>query len=450
MTEKTGHDQSDFSSQNAQLWQRQLIHGVLLSLMIVGPLVIAAASYYAYITQTGWLIPIYLATYGLLAVITFWKRVPYAAQVWAVLLIIYAMGALDFFQDGRGGSGRLLLLSVVTLTPLFFNRRVSVLVSIWVLITMIGLGVAFSVGWVRIPPDQEVRSADPFGWLSNTVVLAMVMALTLAAQWYLVPRLMTALEHSRRLAQDLAAQRADLERMVSERTDVLARRARYLEATSDVARQAGAVLDVHDLLGQVVNLISERFGFYHTGLFFVDSSGEWMVLQAASSAGGQNMLSRGHRLRIGAQGVVGMTAARGEPRIALDVGQDAVFFENPDLPDTRSEIALPLRSRGQVIGVLDVQSTEPGAFSHEDVGVLQTLADQVALAISNARLFAQAQESLEAQRRAFGEQSAQAWQSLVSERAGLGFVKQGNALLPMTEEWDEEARQAARFRAGCR
>jgi GAF domain-containing protein len=176
----------------------------------------------------------------------------------------------------------------------------------------------------------------------------------------------------------------------------------------------------------------------------MDPADEWAVLQAASSEGGQRMLAREHRLRVGVQGIVGDVAARGEPRIALDVGQDAVFFDNPDLPETHSEIALPLRSRGEVIGVLDVQTTEREAFTQEDISVLQTLADQVALAISNARLFYEAQESLAAQQRAYGELTGGAWRELLTEQGDLGFIKQKDLLRPAEGAWSREAVQAAK------
>jgi GAF domain-containing protein len=179
------------------------------------------------------------------------------------------------------------------------------------------------------------------------------------------------------------------------------------------------------LLAHVVSLISQQFGFYHAGLFLSDPAKEWAVLQAASSLGGQRMLARGHRLRLGV-GIVGYVVQRGESRVALDVGEDAVYFDNPDLPETRSEMALPLRARGEIIGALDVQSVEAGAFSQEDVAVLQTLADQVALAISNARLFTQAQEGLEAQRQAYGLMSRQAWQELLQTQPDLGTQRDGH------------------------
>lgn len=228
----------------------------------------------------------------------------------------------------------------------------------------------------------------------------------------------------------------------AERTQELDRRARYLEATAAVARDAASVLDVEQLLARAVRLISEKFDFYHAGLFLLDATGEWAILRAASSEGGQRMLARGHRLRVGEQGIVGYVARLGQSQIALDVGADRHFFNNPDLSQTRSEIALPLRAHDEMIGVLDVQSVVPEAFSAEDVEVLQTLADQVAMAIHNAYLFNQTQQALEAERRAYGETNRQAWVEFLRAQSARGFVKEGAVLRPLEDGWAPELARA--------
>jgi GAF domain-containing protein/HAMP domain-containing protein len=192
-----------------------------------------------------------------------------------------------------------------------------------------------------------------------------------------------------------------LEHRVAERTAELAkatkhaqRRAEQLQIVSEVARTIASIQDPENLLSRVTHLISERFGYYHVGIFLVDKAKEYAVLQAANSEGGQRMLSRHHRMKIGQEGLVGHVASSAEPRIALDVGADAVFFDNSDLPYTRSEIALPLKVGEEVIGVLDVQTMEQEAFSEENIVLLSTLADQVAIAIENVHLLSEAQNAL--------------------------------------------------------
>ncbi len=218
------------------------------------------------------------------------------------------------------------------------------------------------------------------------------------------------------MASELQSLYTGLERLVAQRTAELARRTAQLEAAATVARRAAEIRDLEALLTETVRLISDRFGFYHAGVFLIDEAGEYAVLRAASSEGGQRMLARGHRLAVGRVGIVGYVAGTGKPRIALDVGADAVFFDNPDLPLTRSEMALPLKVGERVIGVLDVQSVEAAAFTDEDVAVLQTMADQIAMAIENARLLEESRRSMEELERLYGERTREAWESLAATR----------------------------------
>jgi GAF domain-containing protein/HAMP domain-containing protein len=202
----------------------------------------------------------------------------------------------------------------------------------------------------------------------------------------------------------------NLERRTAERTRELERRAFQLQVAAEVASQAAATHDLAQLLDQTVQLISERFNFYHVGIFLIDENEKFAILRAASSEGGQRMLAYNHKLAIGQKGIVGHVAGKGEPRIAMDVGNDTVYFNNPDLSQTRSEMALPLKVRGQVIGVLDVQSTKAAAFTTEDIEVLQVLADQVALAIDNARTRSESEATIRELNTLTQQQTNQWWQ----------------------------------------
>jgi signal transduction histidine kinase/HAMP domain-containing protein/ActR/RegA family two-component response regulator len=220
----------------------------------------------------------------------------------------------------------------------------------------------------------------------------------------------------------------ELEVKVQERTRELAaasermrRRALQLQTAAEVASAISSLQQVETLLSQVTRLISERFGWYHVGIFLVDEPGEYAVLQAANSEGGQRMLDRGHRLEVGEMGIVGRVTKAGKPRIAVDVGLDAVYFGNPDLPQTRSEMALPLIVGDDIIGALDVQSRQASAFDDEDVALLGTLADQVAIAIHNARLYEQAQRALEEVSALHRQYVRREWAQLVADRRDLAY-----------------------------
>jgi two-component sensor histidine kinase/putative methionine-R-sulfoxide reductase with GAF domain len=183
---------------------------------------------------------------------------------------------------------------------------------------------------------------------------------------------------------------AERERLLT----VLNHRTTQLQTAAEVSKSASTILDPEELMNQAVNLIQKQFNFYYVGIFLVDKAGKYAVLQAGTGEAGRQMLEAGHRLAVDGESMIGWSVANAQARIALDVGKEAVRFDNPYLPETRSEMALPLISRGQCIGALTVQSTEEAAFSEEDIAVLQAMADHLAIAIGNARLYDAAQREI--------------------------------------------------------
>ncbi|MFL7790664.1 MAG: GAF domain-containing protein [Anaerolineae bacterium] len=218
----------------------------------------------------------------------------------------------------------------------------------------------------------------------------------------------------------MAAQLQETLGGLEQREAALQRRSLQMQASADVGRAATSILETDRLIQHVVDLIRERFGLYYVGLFLVDETGEWAELRAGTGEAGRAMLARGHRINAG-EGMIGWCIDHAEARIAEEVDEDAVRVATPELPDTRSEAALALRSRGKVLGALTVQSDHPGAFDEQSIAVLQTLADQVAVAIDNASLFAESQVALEAERRAYGELSRRAWSELMHAGSITGY-----------------------------
>lgn len=235
-----------------------------------------------------------------------------------------------------------------------------------------------------------------------------------------------------------------LEQRVAERTQALQTRSAYLEASAEVGHAASTVLDADELIQTVVELVYDRFGFYYVGLFLLDELGEWAELRAGTGEAGAQMLAEEHRLLVGGESMIGQCVARREARIALDVGDEAVHFDNPHLPETRSEAALPLKSRGRIFGAITIQSAAPAAFDEDTVTVLQTMADQVAVALDNAYLFAEAEESLRAARRASAELSREAWAELLRARPKLGYRSDERGVIPAEAVWRPEMEKAVR------
>lgn len=301
------------------------------------------------------------------------------------------------------------------------------------LVTEVPMSVAF----------RNLQSLTPYTFISlGGLVLLMSLILWMAARRVITPiRVLTTttqnlaqgnweqrvpedrndeiglLSHTFNLmAEELADIYRSLSNQVEEQTIELQNRTAQLEATAQVAREAAAIRDMDSLLSQTTDLIAKNFGFYHVGIFLIDDQEKFAILQATNSEGGQRMLARGHKLVVGQEGVVGWVADTGFPRIALDVGDDRFFFDNPNLPETRSEIALPLKIQNRTIGILDVQSKTAGAFTETDTEILQIMADQIALAIENARLLETSEQTVKELQVLYSENINQAWNKRLGEQ----------------------------------
>lgn len=192
---------------------------------------------------------------------------------------------------------------------------------------------------------------------------------------------------------DVTAQKeaeAERERLLAE----LERRTVYLEAAAEIGRLVTSTLDLATIFPRTVALIQERFGYYHVALFTLDETGFQVVLREATGEAGATMREEGHALQVGSNSIVGQVAAIGQALIVNDVSQNPIHLPNPLLPETRAEAALPLRVGERIIGVLDLQADRVDAFLPEEIAVLQTLADQVAVAIDNARSYELAQQAI--------------------------------------------------------
>lgn len=218
---------------------------------------------------------------------------------------------------------------------------------------------------------------------------------------------------------------AELDSRVAARTAAAERRTEQIRTTAEVARDLSSARSLDELLDRAVDLIATRFGFYHAGVFLIDEQHTYAQLVAATGEAGRQMLAQGHRLRVGQVGLVGYVTSTGKPRVALDVEKDSYHYKNPLLPQTASELALPLRAANRLIGALDVQSTQPQAFQPEDVTVLQILADQFAAAIENIRLQERSEQAVAQARQAMQAQAASAWEGLRLRRQAPAYEFDG-------------------------
>jgi len=383
--------------------------------------------------------------------------------VWIILLVILRRGKVTLTSNIltlsiiltiniqayiSGGLHRPLIYANVvglSLAALFSTRRVVA----FAMISIVAVGLMYLLDGVLISVPEEPLSLSSIFIVYTLVTLFTAFTLQFSSN-NLHNTLFRARENEQELFlknEELLTYQQTLEAQVNERTNELSkrtaelelvnrnnqRRADQFEALAQVAQNITVIRDIQELLPVIATVVAEKYGFYHVGVFLVDNANEYAVLTATNSEGGKQMLARNHRLKVGEQGIVGSVTRSGIPRIALDVGADAVFFNNPDLPETHSEMALPLRSGDKVIGALDVQSTESGAFTDEDVQTLSLLADQVSLAIENARLFEDSNKTLSELQTLMRESTRKAWKRLPEQQNLLGYRYNTMGVSPLKE-----------------
>ncbi len=355
----------------------------------------------------------------------------------ASIVLVTALWANVTFAVYLTGTIRAPLTSIYILCVIIAGLLLSnIFVVAFTGLSLLALFVLLQLEIAGMLPDPAEASS-----IGNWLVYAASFIMSAVLLQMAIYSIQDALNRARRYAADLEVQQAQLVAQsgnLTEALDKLEQRTRYLEATARVSREATAALeDPQRLLGQVVDLISEQFGYYHVGVFLINPTGAWAELQAASSIGGQQMMADAYQVEVGSQSMVGDVIHRGDLQISHNVGEDDEFLQNPYLPETHSALVLPLRARGEIIGALDVQSREAQIFSDEDVTALQSLADQVAVAINNANLFAQLEESLEAEQRAYGQVTREAWRELARAQSGLNVLSQEHGITPVQTWWPE-------------
>jgi GAF domain-containing protein len=362
----------------------------------------------------------YIALYTIVVAVTI-LPISYLLKAGTIVALLFGLGISGLIEAGIRGDARIFMLGAITMGSLLFSWRAG-----WLLtgLTMATYGIS---GWLILSgtvsiTSTEVTAGNLETWLSGGASVFLISTLVINGIRLTQNEFDNAQKRSQSTLSELLSERSTLEERVNQRTEELDKRSSLLKAVAAVGKSITSFRNLSELLQQTTFLINENFGYYHVGIFLVDERKEYAVLAATNSEGGQRMLERNHRLKVGETGLVGYVTANAKARIALDVGKDAVYFNNPDLPQTRSEIALPLVVGGQTLGALDVQSMEAQAFSDEDSSTLQILAEQLAIAIQNANLFDQTEKALEASRVTYGEISREAWSKILRNQPRIGFI----------------------------
>jgi GAF domain-containing protein/HAMP domain-containing protein len=338
---------------------------------------------------------------------------------------------IAYFQEVEYGWGVVVEQDESELLATLRNLQIGTWVAIFIGSLLLTVFTALAIRQAIQPIDSltETATAITNGDLSRVAPVESYDEIGLLAQTF------------NRMTEQLLELIGNLEQRVAERTTDLESRSNQLEAATRVGQAASSILDVDELIETTVELIRDRFDLYYVGLFLVDELQEFAILRAGTGEAGQALLARQHMIRVGS-GMIGWCVENGEPRIAMEVDEDSQRLATAELPHTRSEAAIPLRSRGQVIGAMTLQSIQPDAFDDSLIAVFQTMADLVGVAIDNARLYTETENALRSTQRVYSELTKEEWLRSLQSRPELSFRSDRRGVTSVTETWSSEMRQA--------
>ncbi len=324
--------------------------------------------------------------YLLFVVLAAAYRMPYRIRGGLLLGVLYLFAFNNLRQIGLDIDSGMILFAFVVFAYILFGRFAGIVAMI---VSLITLGLS---GWQIVTGEIQVQSVYVEGapWTILLVPLlsfALFAGAILLSQASLLSDMQTLLTRSEGLSRELEQERQLLEQRVNERT-------RALSISASISRKLSTILEPELLVEEVVNQLREAFDYYHSHIYLLDEETQILKMVGGTGDPGRLMAERGHTLDVG-EGMVGRTAATGAPILARDVTQEASFRPNPLLPDTRSELSVPIRYGEQVLGVLDVQQSVPDGFGPQDLDVLQSVANQLAVALRNSRLYTDARRRAE-------------------------------------------------------
>ncbi len=387
----------------------------------------------------------YPATIIAIGFITTNRKLSYNFRAASFLALLAMVGTAMLVRQALSGNGILFLLTAIVLTGLLFGQRAGTLSLLGTLVYVLAFGYLMSKSIIDMPRFNILVNSGQFtAWMVTSISLLYCgVAVVLSINVFL-NGLSNTLQKQTALSMELEQESHSLETRVQQRTDELNQRIARMDAARRIGSEISAESSTDVLLSKSVNIIREVFSFYHAGLFLNDEKNEFAVLRAATGEAGAAMLQRGHRLKIGEIGIVGYVTAKGETRITANVNEDPNHFKNPLLPETASEIAVPLRIGDRIIGALDVQSTQPNPFTPVDVEALEIIADQLATALDKARLLESYQKNLQELETSYKETTQHSWKNFLrNARKSYGFRYRQAEVTPQTE-LSPEAEQALR------
>ncbi len=357
------------------------------------------------------------------------RRQSYVLRAGLFMVLVYALGLYSLMANGLSGIGLLVLLALIVLSATLAGPKTSMAFLVISLLTVF-LAASSHTGSSNLLQiaTRYYNSKIAADWLSIGAFFIVISMMIVVSLGMLLGNMQRVMDARIKMAEQVEAERAGLEQRIKERTSELERRLVQIRAAAEISRIISSILDSQTLFQQVAEIAQQRTGYYYVGIFIIDEAGQYAVLRAGSGEAGQRMVAEGHRLQVGGNSMIGWATANRQARIALDVGVEAVRFNNPHLPETHSEVAIPIVGRYKTLGALSIQSKESNAFDEGDIVILQGIADSLAIAIENTRLFQQNQLDLEEIRSLNRQYLEQAWSDVLVSTGQMQYSYENPSL----------------------
>ncbi|MFH1186234.1 MAG: GAF domain-containing protein [Chloroflexota bacterium] len=363
-------------------WRGPLVRLLLAGALSLGLLALAPAI----AARLGVLSAVAVAFVYLLLSVAVVFRAQYQLQLMGLVLIVYALGLSELLNTGNPANATFYFLVSIVFATMLWSLFAGAATAALALLTLGIAGLLMQFGALGVAASALQPAPLP-DWIRSVVAILLAAIAAIAGFQQLQLEYGRSESRASEALTDLQQERATLEQRVDART-------LQWRAGLEVGQAANVVHDPEQLTAEVVNLISDRFGYYYAAVFLLNDAGDRAVLHNATGEAGRLLKENKHSLPVSGRSMVGTSISSRQARIALDTDAEAVRFANPLLPYTRSEIAVPLIVGDRVLGALDVQSTSPGAFGQAEIDTLQGMANQVAVAFENARLYQAATQSL--------------------------------------------------------
>lgn len=403
--------------------RERILSNILIGMSLLGFILLSVYSILAFQEQRWATLAAFGVIYLWTFIVTVFRRLPYSIRAASMLLIIYMLAGITLIQDGLPGNGRIYLLAFTIFAGILAGVKGGIFAILLSVVTLAGLNLALQFNLLPSPSTDPASLPQNLAFWAVAITAFLTAAVaTSISMLTLLKGLEGSLGRAKSLSADLEKERRQLEHNVLQRTSDLERRLVQLRTAAEISNTIAAVLDPQELLQKVADLLKERFDLYYVGVFLLNEDEKYALLRAGTGAAGEKMLAEGHRLAVGGASMIGWTTANQKPRIALDVGKDAVRFSNSHLPLTRSELALPILSGSRLLGAITIQSSQPEAFDEDDITVLKGTADSLGVALDNARLFREAQHSLNEIKTLHQQYLQRAWDERGRAEVDLGHI----------------------------